>query len=300
MILKITLGNKDYTFLVGYQENDKYRTAFNILVEKIFSLSFEEWYKAGHWNEKYIPYTIFDGEKAVANASVNIMDLNILGEQQRYIQIGTVLTDEDYRNKSLSRFLMQQILQEWGGKSDLIYLFANSSVLGLYPKFGFDRVREYAYFKSIAKNSKSGGEFEQLNMDIQPNRDFLYNYAKNSKVFGKLSMKENVDLVMFYCTSFLKENVYYIKSLEVIVVAVFNDNQLHLWDIFGENEVELDKIINSLVNFKIDEVMLGFTPKDCNSYEVKEISGEDALFIQKGRTKLFETNKVMFPLLSHA
>ena len=221
MILKIALGNKDYTFLVGYQENDKYRTAFNILVEKIFSLSFEEWYKAGYWNEKYIPYTLFDGEKAVANASVNIMDLNILGEQQRYIQIGTVLTDEDYRNKSLSRFLMQQILQEWGGKSDLIYLFANSSVLGLYPKFGFDRVREYAYFKSIAKNSKSGGEFEQLNMAIQSNRDFLYNYAKNSKVFGKLSMRENADLVMFYCTSFLKENVYYIKSLGVIVVAVF-------------------------------------------------------------------------------
>ena len=125
MILKITLGNKDYTFLVGYQENDKYRTAFNILVEKIFSLSFEEWYKAGYWNEKYIPYTLFDGEKAVANASVNIMDLNILGEQQRYIQIGTVLTDEDYRNKSLSRFLMQQILQDWDEKSDLIYLFAN-------------------------------------------------------------------------------------------------------------------------------------------------------------------------------
>ena len=105
---------------------------------------------------------------------------------------------------------------------------------------------------------------------------------------------------MFYCTSFLKENVYYIKSLEVIAVAVLNDNQLHLWDIFGENEVELDTIINSLVNFKIDEVMLGFTPIDCSSYEVKEISGEDTLFIQKGRTKLFDTNKIMFPLLSHA
>ena len=143
-------------------------------------------------------------------------------------------------------------------------------------------------------------DFEKLNMDMQSNRDRLYDYAKNSKVFGKLSMRENADLVMFYCISFLKESVYYIKSLDVIVVAQFNDNQLHLWDVFGRVEVELDKIVYSLVNLQIDEIVLGFTPEDCSSYKVREISGDDALFIQNGKTKLFDENRVMFPLLSHA
>jgi GNAT superfamily N-acetyltransferase len=298
--MKIALNNREYTFLIGYQKEVKYRASFNNLVEEIFGISFEEWYRAGYWNEKYVPYTLFDGDRAIANVSVNIMDFNTFGEPQRYIQIGTVLTDEEYRNQNLSRFLMEYVLTEWSNKCEFIYLFANSTVLELYPKFGFNRVREYEYFKSVEKNSKSGEQFEKLNMDIQSNRDILYDYAKNTQEFGKLSMNENADLVMFYCTSFLKENVYSIKSLDIIAVTTFNDNQLHLWDVFGRGEIKLDKIVNSLINFETDELVLGFTPADCSSYRVREISSGDKLFIQQGKTQLFDENKVMFPLLSHA
>ena len=154
--MKLTLKDREYTFLIGYQKDNKYRAAFNNLVEKVFGFSFEEWYRAGYWNEKYIPYTLFDGERAVANVSVNIMDFNTFGEQQRYIQIGTVMTDEDYRNKNLSRFLMEKVLDEWSEKCNFIYLFANNSTLGLYPKFGFSSVREYEYFKPAEKNVRCG------------------------------------------------------------------------------------------------------------------------------------------------
>lgn len=266
---------------------------------KTFGFSFEEWYKAGYWSEKYIPYTLFDREIAIANVSVNIMDFNAFGEKHRYIQIGTVMTDEDYRNKNLNRYHMEKVLDDWNGRCDFIYLYANKSVLEMYPKFGFTRVSEHEYFKSAVKNVE-GGNFEKLNMDVQSNKHFLYDYANNSKVFGKLSMKGNADLVMFYCTSLLKQNVYYIKSLDAIAVAKFNGNQLHLWDIFSGVEIDLDKIVYSLVNPQIDEIILGFTPENCSSYEVREISGDDVLFIQKGKSKLFDENKVMFPLLSHA
>lgn len=292
--------DKDYTFLTAYQNDAEYRIAFNNLVRKIFGLSFEEWYSAGYWNERYIPYTLFDKKKAVANVSVNIMDFNSFGKQQRYIQIGTVLTDKDYRNKKLSRFLMEKVLEEWKGKCDFIYLFANNSVLDMYPKFGFSTVKEYAYSKKLVNNNMSDRKFEKLNMDTQKNRAMLYYYAKNSEIFGNFSMKENADLVMFYCTSFLKENVYYIKALDVIAVAIMNENQLHLYDVFGTKKVKLDNIIDSLANFEINEVTLGFTPKDCSSYEAKEILGDETLFVQKNKIDLFEQNKIMFPLLSHA
>src|SRR5579864_3812539 len=99
----------DYTFFKGYQKNDQLRAAFNRLAEKTFKITFEVWYKAGFWNEKYIPYTLFDKDRAIANVSVNIMDFNTLGKHKRYIQLGTVMTDEDYRNKGLSRFLMEKV-----------------------------------------------------------------------------------------------------------------------------------------------------------------------------------------------
>lgn len=298
--MKITLSNVEYTLLTDYRKQDKYRIALNALVKSIFGISFEDWYQSGYWNEKYIPYTLFDQDKAVANASINIMDFNVFGKRQRYIQIGTVLTDEKYRGKNLSRFLMNTIMDEWSQKCDLIYLFANKSALGMYPKFGFDPVEEYEYFKPIEKN-RSGEKFEKLNMDIQSNKDKLYFYAKNSIGFGKFFMQENADLVMFYCASpFMKENVFYIKSLDVIAIATFNDNQLHLLDVFGQTDVDLDKIIYSLANSSIDEVRLGFTPTNPVSYKARIFSGDDTLFIQQNKTNLFDKNKIMFPVLSHA
>lgn len=104
---------------------------------------------------------------------------------------------------------------------------------------------------------------------------------------------------MFYCTSFLKDNVYYIKSLDIIAVATFDENKLHLWDVFGMNKVELDQIIYALTNSQTEEVILGFTPENYDSYQVREVSG-DALFIQEDKAKLFDENELMFPLLSHA
>lgn len=296
----VTVGDKEYTFLINYQMENKYRAAFNDLAEKIFGISFEDWYQAGYWNEKYILYTLFIGERAVANVSVNIMDFNTFGKNQRYVQIGTVMTDEEYRHKNLCRFLMEQVLEEWHGKCEFIYLYANNSVLEMYPKFGFNKVKEYEYFKCIQSNAAKHGNLIKLNMDIQSNRDKLYDYAKNSNVFGKFSMRENADLVMFYCISFLKDNVYYIKPLDIIVIATFNNNQLRLFDIFGKVEVEINSVFDYLVSFQVDNIVLGFTPNDCSSYDVRQILGDDTLFIQNGKTQLFEDNKVMFPLLSHA
>lgn len=297
--MKISLNNNEYEFLVGYQKEPNLRKALNALVNKIFGISFEDWYKAGYWNEKYIPYTLFDGEKAIANVSVNIMDFIILGEKKRYIQIGTNLTDEDYRNKKLSRFLMKQVLKEWNDKCELIYLYANRTVLEFYPKFGFKSVKEYEHYKSI-ENKNPKEQAEKLDMELPSNRDKLYDYAKNTQVYGKISMQENADLVMFYCTSFLKENVYYIKSLDLIAVAIFKEEELHLWDVFGKFEGPLDHIIDSLANSKTKKVILGFTPKEDSSYEIREISGDDTLFVQNDKTMLFDKNKMMFPLLSHA
>lgn len=84
----------------------------------------------------------------MANVSVNIIDIEIQEQVKRYIQIGTVMTDCNYRNKGLSRKLMDKILQDWKDKCDAIYLYANDSVLDFYPKFGFIKAMEYQYSKN--------------------------------------------------------------------------------------------------------------------------------------------------------
>lgn len=295
--MKIILNGKEYTFLIGYQNNDNYRLAFDALAVKTFNLSFEPWYQSGYWKNKYIPYTLFDGGKAVANSSINIMDFNTFGEQKCYIQIGTVMTDVDYRNQGLNKFILEKILEEWSEKSDLIYLFANSTVLNFYPKFGFFRAKEYEYSKKIAQ-SGIPADLELLNMATQANRDKLYDYAINSIPFSVLVSK-NADLILFYCITVLKDCVFYIKSLDVIAVAKLENNQLKLYDVFSKNAVELDDIIKAFTQFQIEKIVLGFTPKNPSVYDCAEVCNDDALFIQKGK-HIFDENKLMFPVLSHA
>ena len=109
---------------------------------------------------------------AITNVSVNIMNFNVDGKHKRYIQVVTVMTDINYRNQGLSKFLMQRIFADWQNQSDLIYLFANSTVLNFYPKMGFTAVKEYEYFKNVNPSRKI--KLEKLSMSDQKDRDKLY------------------------------------------------------------------------------------------------------------------------------
>ena len=86
--------------------NDVLRNSFIDLAIKTFDLSFKEWYRKGYWTDAYIPYALVSNNKVIANASANIIDLIWQGEPRRYIQIGTVMTDIDHRDKGLAGQLL--------------------------------------------------------------------------------------------------------------------------------------------------------------------------------------------------
>ncbi|HBG11095.1 MAG TPA: GNAT family N-acetyltransferase, partial [Clostridium sp.] len=119
----------NYIFTNSMKEDNALRRSYNRLAEKTFGLSFEEFYQNGYWTDKYIPYSLIDDGKVIANASVNILKASYNGQEKRCIQIGTVMTDSDYRNQGLSRYLIERILSEWKETCDTMYLFANDSVL---------------------------------------------------------------------------------------------------------------------------------------------------------------------------
>ena len=133
----------------NYRNNDKLRESLNRLTEKTFGFNFEDWYKNGFWNDKYIPYSIVEDESVVANVSVNIIDINDHGVLKYYIQLRTVMTDENYRNRGYIRTLINDLFKDYGEKADGFYLFANDEVLNFYPKFGFVAAKEYQYSKEV-------------------------------------------------------------------------------------------------------------------------------------------------------
>ena len=66
-----------YKLVKQVVHDDVLRNSFINLAIKTFDLSFKEWYKKGYWTESYIPYAFVDNNKVIANASANVIDLNV-------------------------------------------------------------------------------------------------------------------------------------------------------------------------------------------------------------------------------
>jgi GNAT superfamily N-acetyltransferase len=295
----ITINGKAYGYVVDYKNDDRLRKNLNSLTSKVYGFDFEDWYLNGYWGDYYIPYSLLDGDSIVSNISVNVINFLVKGEERTYIQIGTVLTVQENRNQGLSRFLLEKVLAEWRGKCDLIYLFANDSVLDFYPKFGFNRVEEYQYSKEIDLEV-SLSDVTKLNMSDNENKKFLRDKINLSFPYSQVSVIENPSIVMFYYTAFLEDNVYYVKDLDAIAIADIEQDTLYLKDVFCEKEESLDRLISELINQDIKKVVLGFTPKDKTSFDENILISEDVLFILDDRWGLFDNEKLQFPVLSHA
>lgn len=294
----ISIKGKEYKFIIGDSKDDKFRESFNALTEKTFGFNFEKWYEYGYWENKYIPYSLMDGDIVVSNVSVSPMNFEFFGKTKRYLQLGTVMTDPDYRNQGLLRVIIEKIIAEWKDKSELIYLFANDSVLDFYPKFGFTRLEQYQCTKLVNKVDNPG-VVRKLDMSNESDRLLVYDKAKDSCSLSKVCMQDNPELIMFYCTLFMKDNVYYIEDHDAVVIANFEEDTIEVFNIFCTKEVSLDEILNYLVNENIKREKLYFTPKEMDSYTIIPLEGEDPLFVL-GKDKMSLTdNKFMFPKLSH-
>lgn len=282
----------------NYYNIDALRLSFNELAQKTFGLDFEDWYQNGYWGDNYNPYSIVDDGKIVANVSVNLIDILWDGCKKHFIQLGTVMTEENYRNRGLIRQIMEEVEKDYGNSTDGMYLFANDSVIDFYPKFGYRKAAEYQCSKHVSfTNDRS---IIQVPMNNKKEWIVLEEKIRNSATFGNFDMTDNSDLIMFYVTKFMQENVYYDKQQDAYVIAEIEDNKLLIYNIFSMQKVNLDKVIESFGK-EIEHVALGFTPDNKSGYTISEVREEDTtLFIKGDGFADFESSELMFPTLSHA
>lgn len=296
----VKMKGKEYILLTDYQEDDVLRGSFNRLAEKTFGLNFEQWYRDGYWQRRYKPYSLADGDTIVANVSVNELDFFVFGQPRKYVQLGTVMTDPAYQGLGLSRTLMEQVIDDWQGRCELIYLFANDTVLNFYPKFGFEEASEYQCSKIIDQKAPASS-VRKLDMQSPEDRDLFCRAVTRSKAQSAVSMTDNLPLIMFYCTSFLKDCIYYLSEYDAAAVAEFDGPTLTLHDLFCSGSVSPDDIIAALKNDQTQRVVLGFTPLDASSYEIDRIIGGDTtLFVRPSHGGALPEGEWMFPELSHA
>ncbi|TCL57973.1 acetyltransferase (GNAT) family protein [Kineothrix alysoides] len=302
-----------YNYIINVRDNEKLRASFNELTQKVYGFNFIEWYERGQWGDKYIPHVLEDNGKVVSNVSVNLMEFDVSGEKKKYIQLGTVMTDPDYRGQGLNRYIMEKILEEYRGKADGIYLFGNDSVLEYYPRFGFTPIKEYEYSRKVYRENgaitsmgRNAYRIEKMDMSYKGTCDKLYSAITeyDSSVRGNnqndgFSMCDNLGLYQFWLAAEFKESVYYLPDMGAYIIADLKADTLKIYQMIGKDAIDVDKLAASFGS--VSEIKLGFTPAKKEGYDINPHIVEDStLFIMGDSLKLVETEKMMFPEISHA
>lgn len=295
-----------YKYVTNYKDNGSIRAALNRLTRDTFGFDFESWYQNDYWkDDMYMPHSLMDGERMVANVSANRMEFVISGEIKHFIQIGTVMTAKDYRGQGLGRYLIEKVIDTYRDECDGIYLFGNDSVLDYYPKFGFEVSKEYIYKKQLLVDenreksplNQNYIEFIKIENPSNEDRKKFFDYVRHAVSNDGMTMR-NVGLMGFYLHDM--EDVYYSESLDTYVVAEIKDNTLHLNCIIAKKTVELNDILESFVGVA-DTVILDFTPSNKSGFEVVEFEEEDCtLFYIGEELKRIEREQLHFPSISHA
>ena len=299
------------TIIKNYRNQNDLRHSLNALAEKTFDgLNFDAWYQNGYWGDRYNPHSIVADDKVIANVSVNFIDFMWNGQLKHFIQLGTVMTEESFRNQGLIRRIMNEIDRQYGQTVDGFYLFANDSVLDFYPKFGFKKAMEYRYTKPFSTSQtcsmvqipmrKTDNSRLQGSPHVPEEWHKLENAMRRSVSYSRFNMVDNDNLIMFYVTGFMQNNVYYNQKYDTYVIAEIENDTLTVHNIFSQNQYPMDDIFASFGS-DIRQVILGFTPLETDGYTVSAFREDDCtLFVKGDGFDDFEQDRLIFPTLSHA
>ncbi|EAE8346935.1 GNAT family N-acetyltransferase [Listeria monocytogenes] len=290
----------NYEMISDYKDNKMYRDSFNRLAESTFDINFEEWFRSGFWNDKYVCYSYIDNNEVIANVSINKMNLIYQGEDYSALQIGTVMTHPDYRGEGLAKKLLDHVVAKYEGQYDFLYLFANDTVLNFYPKFGFERVEESSFTVDACNLERKASKLKKLNPDNKTDFQLISRIVSERVPLSNiLDVKESEDLLMFYVLIALKNELYYLEELDVIILMEQEGTDLYVLDILSTKKIDVMEVLSYLSTKKLETIHLLFTPEKSKYIDAAYIiETEDMLFVRPNI--LTSENYFLFPATSHA
>lgn len=284
-------------FVNGYMECGDLRHLLNEMTGEIFGFSFEDWYTAGYFGGEYIPYSYMENGEIIANASANIMKFSYNGREKSYIQIGTVMTRPEYRNRGLARKLIEKILGDYTGLVDGFYLFANLHATEFYKKIGFQRLDQWRwYWDHPVQRDHSLSGFEPAGKDMGDAYVRMLNCAACNAAFDHLN---RCSLQMFYTMDM--ENVYYCEELECFAVMHTEDQSLYLDSVISSREQSIGDIA-ARIDGSFEKIVFGFVPTEKRDLYAERYDGSDdyRFFYLGTELECIESERLYFPVMSHA
>ena len=285
-----------------YMRDEKSRHMLNDLTRKTFGFDFEGWVTKGYYEGEYIPYSLAEDGKMLSNVSANRMRFLQNGAEKYYIQLGTVMTDEDYRRRGLAARLIKHVIAEYENDCDGIYLFGNLDALGFYEKMGFRMMDQYRYFvkSEYCKRDEQKPAFRALtDLDDTVKSRYLET-VRNCLDRSSFAQTNKYGLQMFYTGEM--DNVYYAEDIDCFIVTENEDVPI-LQSVLCRENVPLSEVL-ARIDPDGDRCALGFTPlaEDMDLCTAEKYDGADdyRLFYIGDGVRSIERDRLYFPDLSHA
>lgn len=297
------IGGQTYTLYTNYQQEEKLRQELNRMTRNFWGFDFENYYQSGYWDDSCILYSLFENDTIVAHTTASLFTSRWDQQPKTLLQVGTVMTDEAYRNRGLSRFLMEYILKKYQDKTDGTVLFANETVYEFYPKFGLVPVSEYQAIASAPPDC-SASKLPVRKLALSEPEDLrLLEQAVRQAVPNSAFPLQSQTLPFFYCVANpefgFSDALYYIDDLKSVVVLQEDEGIQYLQEIIAPQEIAVEQVINALSGEKKQEIRLGFTPLN-GEFEFRPYGEDDLkLFVSPHLQPFFENQKLMVPVLSH-
>jgi predicted N-acetyltransferase YhbS len=234
--------------------------AFIDYVPKVFArASFRRWYELGGWNEDYVTFALADGADIVANASLQRMKIVLRGEWITGWQLGAVGVLPHWRGRGLQRQIMQRLLSGIDGQ-DIVFLFANDTVLDFYPLFGFRRVVE-SVFAAEHSVEPSGEPLRVLSIDNAADRELLAQVAATAAPTSlEFAARDYGRVLLWYWANFYDGCFYYCEAENAIIVAEHDGAVLRICDVQAGRAFDLRSYLPRIAKAAARRVELGFTP----------------------------------------
>jgi predicted N-acetyltransferase YhbS len=234
--------------------------AFIDYVPKVFPrASFRRWYGLGGWDEDYVAFSIADGADIVANASLQRMNIVLRGEWITGWQLGAVGVVPQWRGRGLQRQIMQGLLGSIDEK-DIVFLFANDTVLDFYPLFGFKRAVE-SVFAAEYDVKPASEPLRALSIDRAEDLALLARVAAaaapTTREFGA---RNYGGVLLWYWANFYDGCFYYCEAEDAIIVAELDGATLRICDVLARTPFDLRAYLPRVAKSAAQRVEFGFTP----------------------------------------
>jgi predicted N-acetyltransferase YhbS len=235
--------------------------AFLRYVPRVFPrASFRKWYERGGWDENYRAVAISDGGGIVANASLMRMTILLHGRELTGWQLGAVGVVPARRGAGLQRKILPRAL-EIAARDDVVFLFANDSVLDFYPRFGFRRAREVVFGADYAV-TPAKDRLRVLSQDSAHDRKVLARVSAGARpVTDSFGARRYGSVLLWYWTNFYQDCFYYWEECDAVIVAEQEGDCLRICDVVASERIDLESCLPRVAIAPVQRVEFGFTPQ---------------------------------------